>query len=95
MESNSIFSLKESEYLQIFENMEEEIHVHELEHDENGEIVDLVFKYINPASTLNSIISRENIIGKKASEIYKSSNLLRNNLKMANQVVTNNTSKNF
>ena len=95
MESNSIFSLKESEYLQIFENMEEEIHVHDLERDKKGEIVDLIFKYINPASTLNSIISRDKIIGKKASEIYKSRNLIESDLKIANEVVSNNENRKF
>ena len=95
MESNSIFSLEESEYLQIFENMEEEIHVHELERDKKGEIVDLIFKYINPASTLNSFISRDKIIGKKASEIYKSRDLIENDLKIANEVVLGNENRKF
>jgi len=47
VEFNSLSLLKESEYFQIFENMEEEIHVYDLVCN-NGKIVDLVFKYINP-----------------------------------------------
>ncbi|HML04968.1 MAG TPA: ATP-binding protein [Methanobacterium sp.] len=95
MESSKLSLLKESEYLQIFENMEEEVHVYELMYNNEGKIVDLSFKYINPASTLNSVISRENILGKNASEIYKSSNLFKNNLDIANRVISNKSSEKF
>ena len=95
MEFNSLSLLKESEYFQIFENMEEEIHVYEVVCNNEGEIVDFIFKYINPASTLNSCISRENIIGKKVSEINKSSDILNKNLNMANEVFANKKGRKF
>jgi PAS domain S-box-containing protein len=90
-----IFSLKEPYYLQIFENMEEEVHVHEIVRNYKGEIVDLIFKYINHATILNSDISRENIIDKRASEIYKSQSTLETNLKIANEVFKCNQNKKF
>ncbi|MEN4017645.1 MAG: ATP-binding protein [Methanobacterium sp.] len=95
MEKRGIFSLKEPYYLQIFENMEEEVHVHEIVRNYKGEIVDLIFKYINHATILNSDISRENIIDKRASEIYKSQSTLETNLKIANEVFKCNQNKKF
>jgi len=95
VEKRDIFSLKEPCYLQIFENMEEEVHVHEIVRNDKGEIVDLIFKYINHAATLNSDISLENIIDKRASEIYKSRNTLETNLKIANEVFKCNQNKKF
>lgn len=95
MEFNGLSLLKEFEYFQIFENMEEEIHVYELVYNNNYEIVDFIFKYVNPASTLNSVFPRKNLIGKHASDVFKSSDLLKNNLETANRVVTNNKSEKF
>ncbi|MGZ7096488.1 MAG: PAS domain S-box protein, partial [Methanobacterium sp.] len=94
MNSSDLISLK-SEYLQIFENMEEEVHVHDLMCNEENEIVDLILKYINPASTINTEISKESIIGKKASEIYESKDVLESNLKMANEVISSGKNEKF
>ena len=43
MESKSLFSFKEHQYLQIFDNMEEEVHIYETVRDYKNEIVDLIF----------------------------------------------------
>ncbi|WP_414469404.1 PAS domain-containing sensor histidine kinase [Methanobacterium sp. ACI-7] len=95
MGSNNLFSLKESEYFQIFENMEEEIHVYELVRDKNSNVIDLIYKYINPASKLNSGNSREEIVNKKLSGIYKSTNAIAVELDTANEVIKENKNKKF
>ena len=46
MELRSLFSLNGSDYLRIFENIQEEIHIHELVRNEQGKVTDLIFKYI-------------------------------------------------
>ncbi|MGB9978507.1 PAS domain-containing sensor histidine kinase [Methanobacterium sp.] len=95
MELKSLFSLNGTDYLKIFENIPEEIHIHELEHDKHNKVIDFVFKYINPASTLNSVTSKEKIIGKRASEIYKSSKAIADYLKAANEIIRTRKSKRF
>ncbi|MGB9937990.1 MAG: PAS domain-containing sensor histidine kinase [Methanobacterium sp.] len=95
MGSDNLFSLKESEYFQIFENMEEEIHVYELVCDKKSNVIDLIYRYINPASTLNSTNLREEIIGKKLSEVYKSTKVIAVELDTANEVIRENKSKKF
>ena len=95
MELESLFSLSGTDYLKIFENVQEEIHIHELVHDEHKNVIDFVFKYINPASTLNSVISKEKIIGKRASEVYKSQKVIADHLKAANEIIATQKSKTF
>jgi len=95
MEIRSLFSLNGTDYLKIFENIQEEIHIHELVRDEQDKVTDFVFKYINPVSTLNSVISREKIIGKRASEIYKSQKSLTDYLKAVEEIITTGKSKKF
>jgi len=95
MELKSLFSLNETDYLTIFENTQEEIHIHELVHDKHNKVIDFVFKYINSASKLNSITSKENIIGKRASEIYKSPRAIADYLKTANEIISTQKSKKF
>ena len=95
MEFKSLFSLNGTDYLKIFENVQEEIHIHELIRDEHNKIIDFVFKYINPASMLNSVTSREKIIGKRASEIYKSSEAVADHLDAATEIITTGKSKMF
>jgi PAS domain S-box-containing protein len=95
MELKSLFSLNETDYLTIFENTQDEIHIHELVHDKHNKVIDLAFKYINPASALNSIISKEKIIGARASEIYKSPRAIADYLKAANEIIRTRKSKKF
>ena len=95
MELKSLFSLNETDYLTIFENIQEEIHIHELIHDKHNKIIDFVFKYINPASTLNTDISKEKIIGKRASDIYKSPEVIADLLGAANEIIRTQKSKKF
>lgn len=86
MESKSLFSFKEHEYLHIFDNMEEEVHIYETVRDYKNEIVDLVFRYFNTASIINSMALKEKIIGKKASDLKGFEEILENDLKIANQI---------
>lgn len=95
MELKSLFSLNGTDYSTIFENIEEEIHIHELVHDEHNKVIDFVFKYINPASTLNSITSKEKIIGKRASDVYNSPEAVADHLKVANEIIKTRKSKRF
>ena len=95
MELKSLFSLNETDYLTIFENIQEEIHIHELIHDKHNKIIDFVFKYINPASTLNTVTSKEKIIGKRVSEIYKSPEVIADLLGAANEIIRTQKSKKF
>ena len=95
MELRDLFSLNKTEYLQIFENMEEEIQIYELVCDKDCKVVDLIFKYINPASALNMITSREKIIGQRASMVYSSHKSLTDYLDVANEVFTAGHTKKF
>ena len=95
MELKSLFSLNETDYLTIFENTQDEIHIHELVHDRHNKVIDFAFKYINPASTLNSTASKEKIIGKRASEIYKSPRAIADYVKAANEIIRTQKSKKF
>ncbi|MCZ3364817.1 ATP-binding protein [Methanobacterium veterum] len=95
MELKSLFSLNETDYITIFENTEEEIHIHELVHDRHNKVIDFVFKYINPASTLNSTASKEKIIGKCASDVYNSPRAIADYVKAANEIIRTRKSKKF
>jgi len=95
MELRSLFSPNGTDYLNIFENMSEEVHIHELIRDEQDRVTDLIFKYINPASTLNSIISKEKIIGKRASEVYNSQECISTYLEAVDEIITTGKSKKF
>lgn len=95
MEFKSLFSQNGTDYQTIFENIQEEVHIHELVRDKHDKIVDFVFKYINPASRLNSVISREKIIGKRASEVYQSQEALADYLEAATEIITTRKSKRF
>ena len=95
MELKSLFSLNGTDYPQIFENIQEEIHIYELVRDEHNKVTDFVFKYINPNSTLNSVTSKEKIIGKRVSDVYKSPEVLTNYLEAATEIITTRKSKKF
>lgn len=95
MEVENLFSLNGTDCLTLFENIPEEIHIHELVHDKHNKVIDFVFKYINPASTLNSTASKEKIIGKRASNIYKSPEAVADYVKAANEIVATRKSKKF
>lgn len=95
MELRDLFSLSKTEYLQIFENMEEEVQIYELVCDEECKVVDLIFKYINPASTLNLVVPREKVIGQRASVIYNSQKSIADYLKIANEVVVTGKTQKF
>ena len=95
MELRSLFSLSGTEYINIFEKSQEEIHIYDLVRDKEDKVTDLIFKYINPSSTLNSIVAREKINGKRASEIYKSQEAIAKYLDAANEIIGTEKSKKF
>jgi PAS domain S-box-containing protein len=84
-----------TDYLNIFENMQEEIHIHEMIRDEQDRVTDLIFKYINPTSTLNSVIPREKVIGKRVSEVYNSQEFISTYLEAVDEIITTGKSKKF
>ncbi len=95
MESKSLFSFKEHQYLQIFDNMEEEVHIYETVRDYKNEIVDLIFRHVNTASIVNSRVFEEKIIGKKASNLKGFEEILENDLKIANEIFAKNRDSKF
>lgn len=95
MELESLFSLDGTDYLHIFENLQEEIHIHELVRDEHDKVIDFIFRYINPASAFNSVTSKEKIVGKRFSEVYKSQKALSSYLKAADEIIATQKSKKF
>ncbi|WP_414469115.1 sensor histidine kinase [Methanobacterium sp. ACI-7] len=62
------------EFLDVFNHMEEKLNIFELVYDENGEIVDLIIKYVNnPLEFANQDL--DEIIGKKISDILGYENI--------------------
>ncbi len=58
-------------YCEIFENMGEGISIFEVMRDEKKKIVDLRVNFVNPASILNKLKFREEIIGKNITELFE------------------------
>ncbi len=65
-------ALRESEerYRMLFNIMDEGVAVNEIIRDENDEVVDYVIMDVNPAFTKNSAFTREQVLGRRATEIY-------------------------
>lgn len=65
-------ALRESEarYRMLFNVMEEGVAINEIVHDEKGEVVDYTILEVNPSFTKNSLFTREQILGKRATELY-------------------------
>lgn len=71
MNSNfDIFSLTSEDYYTIFENMQEGITVYRIVYDKNNEVVDLIIKYANPASSTSRAFINKKFIGKSTSKLY-------------------------
>ena len=65
-----IFSLTSEDYYTIFENMQEGITVYRIVYDKNNEVVDLIIKYANPASSTSRAFINKKFIGKSTSKLY-------------------------
>ena len=68
-----IFSLTSEDYYTIFENMQEGITVYRIVYDRNGNVVDLIIKYANPASSTSRVFINKNFRGKSITKLYGSS----------------------
>lgn len=68
--SFDIFSLSSEDYYTIFENMQEGITVYRIVYDENNEVVDLIIKYANPASSTSRAFISKKVIGKSINKLY-------------------------
>ncbi|MGB9937341.1 MAG: sensor histidine kinase [Methanobacterium sp.] len=68
--SLDIFFLNSEEYYTIFENMQEGITVYQIVYDRNKEIIDLIIKYANPASSTSRIFINRKVTGKRISKLY-------------------------
>lgn len=67
---NNLF-LGEREYYEIFEKMPQSISIFNLKKDENNKIIDLIFKYVNPAAAHDLNIKREKIINTSFRNFYR------------------------
>lgn len=77
----------DSEFLKIFEQMEERLNIFKLVYNEEGEIVDLIIKYVNyPLEFSNQ--APDKIIGRKLSDILGYENI-RPYLKTAKEITPN------
>ena len=65
-------ALRESRerFSNLFETMTEGVAIHEILYDEKGTPVDYVIIDINPAYVKHTLMTRENVIGKKSLELY-------------------------
>lgn len=68
--SLDIFFLNSEDYYTIFENMQEGITVYQIVYDRNNEIIDLIIKYANPASSTSRIFINRKVTGKRISKLY-------------------------
>ncbi|GEM_PF-3092014 len=68
--SLDIFFMNSEDYYTIFENMQEGITVYQMVYDRNNEIIDLIIKYANPASSTSRIFINRKVTGKRISKIY-------------------------
>jgi len=68
--SFDIFSLSSEDYYTIFENMQEGITVYRIVYNENKEVVDLIIKYANPASSTSRAFINKKVIGKSINKLY-------------------------
>ena len=67
-----IFSLTSEDYYTIFENMQEGITVYRIVYDRNGNVVDLIIKYANPASSTSRVFLNKKFSGKSITKLYGS-----------------------
>ncbi len=82
-----IFSLTSEDYYTIFENMQEGITVYRIVYDRNGNVVDLIIKYANPASSTSRMFINKNFRGKSITKLY-GSNAVSSLIKEVNEIVS-------
>lgn len=82
-----IFSLTSEDYYRIFENMQEGITVYRIVYDRNGNVVDLIIKYANPASSTSRMFINKNFMGKSITKIY-GSNAVSSLIREVNEIVS-------
>ncbi|MBI5030865.1 MAG: PAS domain S-box protein [Chloroflexi bacterium] len=65
-------ALRESEerYRMLFNVMDEGVAINEIVRDEKGDVIDYTILEINPAFTKNSVFTREQVLGKRATDLY-------------------------
>lgn len=69
-EGLELFSLTSGEYYTIFENMQEGITVYRIIYDNSGNVVDLIIKYANPASSTSKMFLNKKFTGKSITKLY-------------------------
>jgi two-component sensor histidine kinase len=82
-----IFSLTSEDYYTIFENMQEGITVYRIVYDRNGNVVDLIIKYANPASSTSRVFINKNFRGKSITKLY-GSNAVSSLIMEVNEIVS-------
>jgi two-component sensor histidine kinase len=65
-----IFFLSSEDYYTIFENMQEGITVYRIVYDKNDNVVDLIIKYANPASSTSRAFINKKFMGKSIRKLY-------------------------
>ena len=82
-----IFSLTSEDYYTIFENMQEGITVYRIVYDRNGNVVDLIIKYANPASSTSRVFINKNFRGKSITKLY-GTNAVSSLISEVNEIVS-------
>jgi len=82
-----IFSLTSEDYYTIFENMQEGITVYRIVYDRSGNVVDLIIKYANPASSTSRVFINKNFRGKSITKLY-GSNAVSSLINEVNEIVS-------
>ncbi len=82
-----IFSLTSEDYYTIFENMQEGITVYRIVYDREGNVVDLIIKYANPASSTSRVFLNKKFSGKSITKLY-GSNAVSSLIKEVNEIVS-------
>ncbi len=82
-----IFSLSSEDYYTIFENMQEGITVYRIVYDRNENVVDLIIKYANPASSTSRVFINKNFRGKSITKLY-GSNAVSSLIMEVNEIVS-------
>lgn len=82
-----IFSLTSEDYYTIFENMQEGITVYRIVYDRNGNVVDLIIKYANPASSTSRVFINKNFRGKSITKLY-GTNVVSSLISEVNEIVS-------
>lgn len=82
-----IFSLTGEDYYTIFENMQEGITVYRIVYDRMGNVVDLIIKYANPASSTSRVFINKNFRGKSITKLY-GSHAVSSLIKEVNEIVS-------